>query len=342
MTSKTDNDKYPFCRVREDVPEKLETSAACPTHLTADNLQNKKDFIMKDQNVTAKSDSTPLPLVVAEKWEFRLNFHVVEGEHFYAIEDWIVGITGCDVRKAQLSWAKLQKQLLISNQQLSHTAPNGRVYQKDHTDDHGLYLIAQNLRVTKNRPALRAIKDYLAKAGVFADHLRTNKDGARDRLREELNAENPDKAMEEAVAGYRKQQRDDRWIDMRLKGVGHRLIFSSTLADTCKTRPDFAGATNAGYKELFDMVKAEIVKTLGLTKSQARKLRDHLSELALQGISLYESAASHKMRKLGRVLTRDEQVQIVRDCAVMITPGIHQLADYLGIDLLSGKNLIAE
>jgi len=196
---------------------------------------------MENREIAPKSDSTPLPLIVADKWKFKLSFHVVEGDHFYAVEDWIVGITGSDVRKVQLSWAKLQKKLLILDLQLPHTAPNGRVYQKDHTDDHGLYLIAQNLRVTKTRPALRAIKDYLAKSGVFADNLRTNKDGARDRLRQELNAENPDKAMEDAVSGYQKQKRDDRWIDMRLKGIGHRLIFGSTLTETCDTRPDFVG-----------------------------------------------------------------------------------------------------
>ncbi len=280
-------------------------------------------------------------MIVAGKWDFRLNFHIVEGEHFYAVEDWIVGITGCDQRKAQQSWDKASSKLSISIRQLPHTAPNKRVYQKDHTNDHGLYLVAQNLRVTKTRPALREIKEYLAKAGVFADNLRTNKDGARDNLRRELNLENPGAAAEDAVSGYRKKRCGDEWINTRLKGVGNRLIFSNTMADTCNTRPDFAGATNAGYKEMFDMVKAEIVNCLGLTKAQARKFRDHLSQLALQGISLYEVAATQKMRESGRILTRKEQVQIVRNCAEMVAPSIHNLAQYLGIDLVSGKKRIA-
>ena len=40
---------------------------------------------MKKQEIVPKSVSTPLPLIVADKWEFKLNFHIVEGEHFYAI-----------------------------------------------------------------------------------------------------------------------------------------------------------------------------------------------------------------------------------------------------------------
>ncbi len=281
-------------------------------------------------------------MIVAGKWDFKLNFHVVDGEHFYAVEDWIVGITGSTVRKAQIAWDNLQKRdVVLKTTSQSCIGPDGKTYHKPHTNDHGLYLIAQNLRVTKTRPALREIKEYLAKAGVFADNLRTNKDGARDNLRRELNLENPAAAAEDAVSGYRKKRCGDEWINTRLKGVGNRLIFSNTMADTCNTRPDFAGATNAGYKEMFDMVKAEIVNCLGLTKAQARKFRDHLSQLALQGISLYEVAATQKMRESGRILTRKEQVQIVRNCAEMVAPSIHNLAQYLGIDLVSGKKRIA-
>ena len=220
--------------------------------------------------VSKSSDNAPLPMIVAGKWDFKLNFHVVDGEHFYAVEDWIVGITGSTVRKAQIAWDNLQKRdVVLKTTSQSCIGPDGKTYHKPHTNDHGLYLIAQNLRVTKTRPALREIKEYLAKAGVFADNLRTNKDGARDNLRRELNLENPAAAAEDAVSGYRKKRCGDEWINTRLKGVGNRLIFSNTMADTCNTRPDFAGATNAGYKEMFDMVKAEIVNCLGLTKAQA-------------------------------------------------------------------------
>lgn len=48
------------------------------------------------------------------------------------------------------------------------------------------------------------------------------------------------------------------------------------------------------------------------------------------------------MKESGRVLTRKEQVGIVRDCAAMVSPSIHNLARYLNIDLVSGKRLLAE
>ena len=31
------------------------------------------------------NDDTPLPLLVAKKWDFPLAYHIVEGKYFYAI-----------------------------------------------------------------------------------------------------------------------------------------------------------------------------------------------------------------------------------------------------------------
>ncbi len=324
-------------------PEKPDTAAGLPRTLHSRKPKSRKGiFTMTKQMFIPNLDSTPLPLIVATNWNFKLNYHDVDGDLFYAIEDWIAGITESNPRKAQIAWRDIQKRdVSLKLTSLPHTGQDGKIYQKPHTNDQGLYLIAQSLRVTKDRQALREIKDYLAKAGVFVDNLRTNKEGARDKLRGELNLEKPDEAIEEAIAGYRRQRRSQSWIDARLKGIGNRLIFSDTMADTCNTRPDFAGATNAGYKEMFDMIKAEIVKYLGLNTAQARRLRDHLSKLALQGISLYEIAAAQKMEEFSRILTREEQVQIVKDCAAMVAPSIRNLSAYLGIDLVSGKRLIA-
>ena len=41
-----------------------------------------------------------------------------------------------------------------------------------YTNDEGLYKIAMWLRVNSNRASLKAIKDFLAKAGVFVDEAR--------------------------------------------------------------------------------------------------------------------------------------------------------------------------
>jgi len=123
---------------------------------------------MQNRKVVPTSDSTPLPLIVAGKWNFKLKFHLVEGEHFYAIEDWITGITSASARKSQKMWANLKnKMMFIDVQKFPHIGPDDKVYQKNHTDEDGLKLIAQSLRVTRTRMELADIQTYLVNPSVF-------------------------------------------------------------------------------------------------------------------------------------------------------------------------------
>lgn len=41
-------------------------------------------------------DQRPLPLIIAESFGFALQFHVVEGKHFFAVQDWIAGVAQSD------------------------------------------------------------------------------------------------------------------------------------------------------------------------------------------------------------------------------------------------------
>ena len=87
-------------------------------------------------------------------------------------------------------------------------------------------------------------------------------------------------------------------------------------------------------------IKAKLSNIWVLRQKKLKKVRDFLSSIALQGIMLYETASAEKMRQLGRKLTPEEQIEIVKACAEMVAPTIQQLADYVGVDLLSGKPLL--
>ncbi len=205
------------------------------------------------------------------------------------------------------------------------------------TTDEGLYAITQ--RMSDRSPVVRQVKDYLVKAGVFVDDLRTEPE-QHDELMERLIAENPERAMEAIVARYRAQGKSDLWIERRIVGMQKRNKFTSALRETSASSPNYAQATNAGYQGAFNMMKDEIVAYLGLTKQQARHLRDHISEIALQGIALYETASAEKMKIMKRTLTPLEQAEIVRTCARIVAPSMKALADYVGVDVLSGQPLL--
>lgn len=269
----------------------------------------------------------PLPLYVAQQWAFDLAYVDVDGNpsnYMYAIQDWIAGLAESD--RSRKLWNDLKPQLSDSNGQFKikvdqhpYIASNGKTYQMNFTNAEGLYRIAQELRPTKARPRLDVIRKYLAAAGVLVDEVRRDPEAAAT-LVEDLKA---------------RHQR------VREQGKQKRINFTQTARETHATnRPNYAALTNAEYQVLFGAAKDELVKTLGLTTAQANRFRDHISTLALQAIDASETAGAIKMQQLNRRLTTPEQVEIVRHCARLVAPGFWALADYLQVDLLSGKPLL--
>src|SRR5690242_19752580 len=127
--------------------------------------------ILFDDSIT--DDDTPLPLIVAKRWNFSLAHVQTDNGMYYAIQDWIVGLQGGTTTKAALTWKEMKKtQTRVSAASLPYKASDGKTYKRPHTNDKGLYLIAQYLRVMHDRPVLDEIKNFLAGAGAFVDEIR--------------------------------------------------------------------------------------------------------------------------------------------------------------------------
>src|SRR5688572_8091531 len=96
------------------------------------HLPMPEGFDLPDDN------DTPLPLIVAKRWDFPLAYvETDEGIH-YAIHDWLRGLTGEeDVR---LLWAKFKKQeagkqMYPSSKRLPYVASDGKTYKRDFVID---------------------------------------------------------------------------------------------------------------------------------------------------------------------------------------------------------------
>jgi hypothetical protein len=277
--------------------------------------------------------SLPLPLIVAQKWEFPLAHVKTDEGYFYAMQDWIRGLTSeKDVRKLL---AKLKTQVSTSSRQLPYIANNGKTYQVDFTDDKGLYLIAQYLRTTKARPMLAAIKTYLSESGAFVDLVRREPDtvitsGAID----------PDAAIDAAIEMYRKQGKDDRWISARLTGKIKRIQFTTALkaavADML-TKQHYALATDEIYKGLWGRTASILKDELHL--SGKISLRDHQPAVALSYQALAEEVAAQKLGNETE-LVWEQARYIVRVVAEMIGTQAQQTATYLQMDLPTGKPML--
>jgi hypothetical protein len=110
---------------------------------------------------STSNDDTPLPLIVAKRWNFPLAHISSENGKFYAVQDWMRVLSS--ENETRYLWAQFKKtdagkQMLSSNQRLPYKASDGKTYQRDYTDDKGLYLIAQYLRVMHDRPVLDEIR----------------------------------------------------------------------------------------------------------------------------------------------------------------------------------------
>ncbi len=279
--------------------------------------------------------SESLPMHISKQWGFPLEHQEVDGVDFYCIKDWIAGLTGDrDLRANHIWWnykkAHEQDGGILSRERVYHGTP-GMTYSMDFTNDEGLYKLAMWLRVTKGRTALKAIKIYLAKAGVFVDEARRDPEGAAEKLATERRT----KALRDG--------KPEEWIITRELGVITRKQFVSSIYDLVQDRKAFGviiGAiTNDVYRGLFESDVSGLRSRLGITSKQ--NPRDHFSRIALA----YTTVAEESVKiHLGNYSDRDfVPVPIIRDVVNAIASAVgvqaKTIAQALQIDVVSGRKL---
>ncbi len=270
-------------------------------------------------NEASSEDMRPLPLIVADNWNFPLQHQASDGKTYYAIQDWIAGVG--QVKNARRFWSDLKRRLKKSGidlyascVQLKYQASDGKTYQMDFATDEALYFITQ--RMDTSTGLRDKILIFLAKSGAQLDKFRL--DGTLQEI--------SDKA--------------------RSKGIESRNKLTDAAKDThIYGSPKYGALTATEYHILFKTKEArtakdELVSILGLSEKEAARFRDHISHLALQAMSSAESAIAAKMYAENRLLSDSEQLEIVRYCCRIIAPAFQHLAQYAGVDLLTGKPLL--
>jgi hypothetical protein len=293
---------------------------------------------MFPQFMQDSDEKQPLPLLVARQWDFPLQYHVQEGEYWYAIQDWIAGLLYVGGSEVAKLWHDIQRRGQFDSSDsirtMSYTRVDGRIYQHDFTSARGLYIIAQNLRASKNRPVLAQIKDFLAKSGAFVDLVRREPStvitsGAID----------PDKALEVVVEYYRNLGKDDRWINARLTGIVKRQQFTAALKEAVLniTRNHYGLATNEVYLGLWERTAQQLKDEIGLASKQ--NLRDHQPTLGLMYQALAEEACATKLGQRDE-LSILEACEIIHEVASLIGEQASATSQYFGVDVATGKPLL--
>jgi hypothetical protein len=271
-------------------------------------------------------DATPLPLYVAEGWKFSLAHINTDDEILYAVRDWIAGLTGSPDPGAV--WRTMKSKIVISTHELPYTAKDGKNYQMDYTDDEGLYKIAAYMRVTKARHLLRAIKDYLAQAGVLVDEAITNPE-----------------EFEEKIAAFRHKKyerigKQEDWIATRELSIITRKEFTTMIFNLLGSDAPFGTLTNDVYRGVFNADVRQLRERLDLSPKE--NPRDFFSRLALAYTIAAEEACKIKLADY-----KDNDLvplPLVREIIQVLSQAVgvqaDKMANALRIDIVTGRPLL--
>lgn len=254
-------------------------------------------------------DKRPLPLIVAERWNFPLQFHVADNEYVYSLQDWVAGLTQGDPGAIRENVRRLlnNADLGLDVTVQKYRATNGRNYNMPFVGDKNLYDIAQALRPLNSRKQLAAVHgeilDYLSKAGAFADKVR----------------------------------RDPKWAATRLEGMVSREQFTYALV-TCVTdlgSDGIAIATNDVYRGLYHRTAAQLSKQL-----DTKNPRDKMTQGALHILGLCEWVCSQQIGE-AQSISMEQARAVIQTVAGMLGLQVAAIEKQLGIDLATGKKLIS-
>lgn len=263
-------------------------------------------------------DLRPLPLIVSEKWNFPLAYYEKDNQYYFSVIDWIAGVGTSDRFRAADTWRKLQKELRISN-------PD------DFATDKELYDIAQNMRATKQRPALQEIQDYLSKSGSAMDDWRLH----------------PEKML--SVAQSRMMQDIERHEKANLGNRPEIVLLRSKLEATqtlAELKSNITKILAMTSKDWQNFHSAEIQALLGLTVTQLRKARDVKTSVR-DSLNAFElNSLTYAERQLMAILSMQGAVntqKLIDSVQLIFTPigeNLRALLETIGIDVLTGKPLL--
>lgn len=223
-------------------------------------------------------------IILFENKNIRRIWH--KGEWFYSVVDVIAILTDSD--RPRKYWADMKKrepqlsadfgqleteteiQLSANFGRLKMQATDGKMRLTDCANNEGLLRIIQSMTSKKAEP----IKLWLAQVG-------------RERLEE---IQNPELAMHRMQEEYKKRGYDEKWIDVRIRGI----VTRKELTDQWKQRgakegKEYAVLTNDLTKETFNL-NIKNYKEHKILDSKDN-LRDHMTPMELILTMLGEETA---------------------------------------------------
>jgi DNA-damage-inducible protein D len=275
------------------------------------------------------NDKRPLPEIIADHYGFALAYHDADDGRFYAVQDWIRGLSETpDVSKF---WDNMKRRLkkagIVTSSSwrgMPYQTSNGAIHQRDHAIAEVLYMITQ--RMDANSVLRNNVLEFLAKAGVVVDEIRID----------------PDKALDAAIEAYRRMGKTDKWITARIQGKVMRMRFTTAFRNALQRDPSalqYALITDELRVGLWKRNSKALRKQMGLPDKA--NVREHMSTLALTYEMLAENISAEEMEQ-HKNLKFDESKAIVRRNAQDVGEHAERTSRRLGKDIVTDKPLLEE
>ena len=253
-----------------------------------------------------------------ENVKIRVVWDEAEEKYYFSVVDVIAALTESSVAKRY--WTDLKRRLKAEGAdevyakivQLKMPAADGKNYATDAAD------LEQILRIVQSIPSKKAepLKRWLAEVGS-------------QRIQQMID---PELAIQQAVADYKKLGYSDKWIANRVKSIDARneLTYEWKRSGMQEGR-DFAILTDLITKAWSGKTTKEYKKFKGLTKEN---LRDNMSTIELALNTLAE-ASTTEISKRKNPKTMMQNMQIAKEGGNVAKAARNQLEATIGESVVS-------
>jgi hypothetical protein len=281
-----------------------------------------------------KDDSRPLVEIIVARLGGKLRAESKAGYTLYAIEDWVYTVSGSHTKDRGEPWRELKERMeddhaiegSIIIDRGNFPGPKSTAVKLDACDDYGLYYIFQFIDQGVTNDVIKAVRRYLAAAGVAIDTMRLS----------------PESAIDFGISQYQKQGKSDLWIRNRLQGKIAREQFMYALRIAISEFDDkyYGMATNRLYFGLFGRTTEVLRDQLNLKKKDS--LRDNLSDITLLVIAMAETLCARDLPNDGKI-DYEAAAAIVYEVAQFISQQVKLLeARDGGRDLITGDERLPD
>jgi hypothetical protein len=118
------------------------------------------------------NDNTPLPLIVANRWNFPLAHIQTDEGMVYAVQDWMRGLVGGDVRYILSKMRRTHPEINSSMKMLPYKSTNNKIYRMPYADEDRLMGILIGIRSSRGRSRVVEVRNFIADFAPPYEYLR--------------------------------------------------------------------------------------------------------------------------------------------------------------------------